>query len=64
MVKRSERCQIHSGVPQGVVDLFVRRLPKQVQHAVMLCYADDTTLMKRVPGACCIHSGKVEKYTP
>ena len=53
--ERSEHCQIRSGVPQGGIwspllfDLFVQRLPKQVQRAVMLCYADDTTLLKRVP---------------
>ena len=47
--ERSEYCQIHSGVPQGGIwspllfDLFVRKLPQQVQHAAMLCYADDTT---------------------
>ena len=45
--ERSECSQIHSGVPQGGIwspllfDLFVRKLPQQVQHAAMLCYADD-----------------------
>ena len=49
--ERSECCQIHSGVPQGGIwspllfDLFVWKLPQQVQHAAMLCYADDTTLL-------------------
>ena len=53
--ERSECCQIHSGVPQGGIwspflfDLFVRKLPQQVQHAAMLCYADDTTLLMRIP---------------
>lgn len=30
-------------------DLHVRKLPRVVQHAVMLCYADDTTILMRVP---------------
>ena len=51
----SERYQIHSGVPQGGIwspllfDLFVWKLPQQVQHAAMLCYADNTTLLMRIP---------------
>ena len=51
----SERYQIHSGVPQGGIwsqllfDLFVKELPQQLQHAAMLCYADDTTLLMRIP---------------
>ena len=32
-----------------VFDLFVRTLPREVQHTMMLCYADDTTIMMRVP---------------
>ena len=53
--EKSELCQIRSGVPQGGIwspllfDLFVRKLPREVQHAVMLCYADDTTILMRVP---------------
>ena len=53
--ERSERYQIHSGVPQEGIwspllfDLFVRKLPQQVQHAAMLCYADDTILLMRIP---------------
>ena len=52
--EKSEFCQIRSGVPQGGIwspllfDLFVRKLPREVQHAVMLFYADDTTILMRV----------------
>ena len=41
-------------MPQGGIwspllfDLFVQRLPKEVQHVMMLCYADDTTILMRV----------------
>ena len=47
--KESEHCPIQSGVPQGGIwspllyDLFVRK------HAAMLWYADDTTILMRVP---------------
>ena len=42
-------------VPQGgtwsllLFDLFVRKLLRDVQHVVMLSYADDTTILMRVP---------------
>ena len=32
-----------------VFDLFVQTLPREVQHTMMLCYADDTTILMRVP---------------
>ena len=53
--ERSECYQIHSGVLQGGIwspllfDLFIWKLPQQVQHAAMLCYGDDTTLLMRIP---------------
>ena len=31
-----------------LLDLFVQKLPREVQHAMMLCYADDTTILVKV----------------
>ena len=53
--EESEVCQIRSGIPQGGIwsplffDLFIRRLPEEAQHAAMLCYADDVTLVMQIP---------------
>ena len=53
--EKSEVCQIRSGVPQGGIwspllfDVFIRRLPEEARHAAMLCYADDVTLVMRIP---------------
>ena len=53
--KESELCPIQLGVPQGGIwspllfDQFVRKLPTEVQHAAMPFYADDTTILVRVP---------------
>ena len=50
-----ELCQIRSGVPQGRIwspllfDLFIRGLPEEARHVAMLCYADDVTLVMRIP---------------
>ena len=30
-------------------DLFIRGLPEEARHAAMLCYADDVTLLMRIP---------------
>ena len=46
---------IQAGVPQGAVwspmlfNLYVRQLPLQVRHCLLVSYVDDSTLLKVVP---------------
>ena len=57
----SNKMSIHSGVPQGAIwspllfDIFVRKVPNRVKHALSLFYADDLTLIRE------IETGKREK---
>ena len=53
--KESSQYPIQAGVPQGAVwspmlfNLYVRQLPLQVHHSLLVSYADDSTLLKIVP---------------
>jgi hypothetical protein len=53
--RESQLHQIHTGFPQGGIwspllfDLFIRKLPEEARHAAILYYADDITLVMRIP---------------
>ena len=53
--KESSKYPIQAGVPQGAVwspmpfNLYVRQLPLQVHHSLLVSYADNSTLLKIVP---------------